>query len=210
MADPILDSPDVRVEVFSNTAGCSVRLTHLPTGITVSSEFGRQSQILAKKRLAAELREKIAAVAAASRPSIKVDPEARASYVTLAPGGIPDGGVASTVEVSDRYHVDLSADRTVLGVEVIGEGNWTDALVALAMQGRVRVAAAGAADAEPYVKGWLDCAATVAVLCDMKADGLLAGRRTLRDRLFNPILAGVYRHAAEIARAVTVADGKRG
>lgn len=143
-----------------------------------------------------------------SYPSIKVDPEAGASYVTLAPGGIPDGGVASTVEAGDGIHVDLAADRAVLGVEVIGDGNWVDGLVSLAMQGRLRVAPAGAPDAEPYVKGWLDCAATVALLCDAKADGLLASRRTLRGRLFNPALAEVYRHAAEIARAVTVADGK--
>ena len=76
----------------------------------------------------------------AGRPRVKLDPEAGASYVTFAPGGIPDGGAASTVEVNDSIHVDIAADRTVLGVEVIGEGNWVDGLVALAMQGRLRVA----------------------------------------------------------------------
>lgn len=62
------------------------------------------------------------------------------SYVTLAPGGIPDGGVASTIEATDSIHVDIGADRTILGVEVIGDGNWVDGLVALAMKGRLRIA----------------------------------------------------------------------
>jgi uncharacterized protein YuzE len=64
------------------------------------------------------------------------------SYVTLAPGGIPAGGVASTVEVTDGILVDVDKDRTVLGIEVIGGGNWVDGLVALAMQGRLQVAPA--------------------------------------------------------------------
>ncbi len=77
-----------------------------------------------------------------AHPSVKTDPQAGASYVTLAPGGIPPGGIASTVEVGDSIHVDIAADRTVLGVEVIGDGNWVDGLVSLAMQGRLRVAPA--------------------------------------------------------------------
>jgi len=77
-----------------------------------------------------------------SYPSAEHDPEAGASYATLAPGGIPPGGVARTVEVSDSINVDLDEDGTVLGVEVIGEGNWVDGLVALAMTGRLRVAPA--------------------------------------------------------------------
>ena len=57
------------------------------------------------------------------------------SYVDLRPGGI-----ARTVEVTPSLLVDTEADGTVLGVEVIGGGNWLDALAALAMQGRLRVA----------------------------------------------------------------------
>ena len=64
------------------------------------------------------------------------------SYATLAPGGIPDGGVARTVEATEWIWVDVDKNGTVLGVEVIGGGNWVDGLVALAMQGRLRVAPA--------------------------------------------------------------------
>lgn len=45
-----------------------------------------------------------------------------ASYTTLAPGGISDGGVARTVEATEWIWVDTDADGTVLGVEVIGDG----------------------------------------------------------------------------------------
>jgi uncharacterized protein YuzE len=62
-----------------------------------------------------------------------------ASYTTLAPGGIPDGGVASTVEATPSIMVDIDADRRILGVEVIGDGNWVDGLAALAMTGRLAV-----------------------------------------------------------------------
>ena len=62
------------------------------------------------------------------------------SYATLAPGGIPDGGVARTIWVTESILVDVDADGKVLGVEVIGEGNWLDGLAALAMKGRLRVA----------------------------------------------------------------------
>lgn len=61
-----------------------------------------------------------------------------------------------------------------------------------------------APEASPYVRGWLACAETIAILCDAKADGLTAGRRTLAARVLNPSLAAAYRHAAEIARATTV------
>jgi len=57
---------------------------------------------------------------------------------------------------------------------------------------------------DPYVRGWLACAETTAILCEVKADELTAGRRTLAARVLNPSLAAVYRHAAEIARATTV------
>jgi uncharacterized protein YuzE len=62
------------------------------------------------------------------------------SYTDLAPGDIPDGGVVRTVEATEWIWVDTDADGTVLGVEVIGDGNWLDGLAALAMTGRLRVA----------------------------------------------------------------------
>ena len=62
------------------------------------------------------------------------------SYTTLVPGGIPPGGVSRTVEAAEGINVDLDADGRVLGIEVIGDGDWTDGLVALAMTGRLRVA----------------------------------------------------------------------
>lgn len=58
-----------------------------------------------------------------------------ASYVTLR-----SGTVARTAEASLEMMVDLDADGRVLGVEVIGDGDWRDALVALAVAGRLRVA----------------------------------------------------------------------
>jgi uncharacterized protein YuzE len=61
------------------------------------------------------------------------------SYTTLAPGGIPGGGVARTVEAADGIMVDVDSDGIVLGVEVIGDGDWVDGLAALAMSGRLRV-----------------------------------------------------------------------
>ena len=70
------------------------------------------------------------------------NPETLASYTTLAPGGKPDGVVARTVEATESIWVDVDNDGTVLGVEVIGDGNWLDGLAALAMKGRLRVAPA--------------------------------------------------------------------
>lgn len=66
------------------------------------------------------------------------------SYTALAPGGIPPGGVARTVEAGGGIYVDVDADGTVLGVEVIGEGDWLDGLAILAMKGRLCVVPASA------------------------------------------------------------------
>ena len=76
-------------------------------------------------------------LAIVSVPRIERDPEAGASYAYLFAGEI-----ASTVEAREDINVDIDADRTVLGVEVIGDACWTDGLVALAMAGRLRVAPA--------------------------------------------------------------------
>ena len=62
------------------------------------------------------------------------------SYADLKPGGIVPGDIDRTVEATGNIHVDIDENRTILGVEVIGGGNWVDGLVALAMQGRLRVA----------------------------------------------------------------------
>jgi hypothetical protein len=61
---------------------------------------------------------------------------------------------------------------------------------------------------DPYVKGWHDCAETIARLCELKANSLLADRSSLRNRITAPALAAIYRHAAEIARATTSASGQ--
>lgn len=50
------------------------------------------------------------------------------------------GEIACTAEARPDILVDLDANRRVLGIEVIGDGDWTDGLVALAMAGRLRVA----------------------------------------------------------------------
>jgi uncharacterized protein YuzE len=50
-----------------------------------------------------------------------------------------DGNVARTVEVGDDFMIDLDADGRPLGVETIGDADWTQALVRLAMAGNIRV-----------------------------------------------------------------------
>jgi uncharacterized protein YuzE len=62
------------------------------------------------------------------------------SYTTLAPGG----DVARTVEATEWIWVDVDSDGRILGVEVIGDGDWVNGLAALAMTGRLRVAPARA------------------------------------------------------------------
>jgi protein subunit release factor A len=52
--DPLLDDPDVRVEVVTDD-GCAVRLTHIPTGLTVTASGQQAGQIQLKERAAAEL-----------------------------------------------------------------------------------------------------------------------------------------------------------
>lgn len=57
-----------------------------------------------------------------------------AMYVTLRAGE-----VARTVECGDSAHVDVDADGRVIGVEVIGGTRWTDVLVGLAAEGKLRI-----------------------------------------------------------------------
>lgn len=52
------------------------------------------------------------------------------------------------------------------------------------------------AKVDPYVKGWLDCAETIARLCEIKARDCEHSTLRKRGAIF-------YRHAAEIARATT-------
>jgi protein subunit release factor A len=56
--DPLLVDHDIRVDIFTGD-GCAVRLTHIPTGLTVtaSNPNPQASQIQLKARAAAELRE---------------------------------------------------------------------------------------------------------------------------------------------------------
>lgn len=56
---------------------------------------------------------------------------------------------------------------------------------------------------DPYVDGWRDCAEAIAGLLEIKARGVAADKSSLHRRLAAPVVAGVYRHAAEIARATT-------
>jgi hypothetical protein len=58
---------------------------------------------------------------------------------------------------------------------------------------------------DPYVEGWRDCAEAIAGLLEIKAQSV--DKSSLRQRLIAPMLAGVYRHAAEIARATTEVSG---
>jgi uncharacterized protein YuzE len=66
-------------------------------------------------------------------PRTERDPVAGASYTYLL-----EGNVSRTVAVSESLNVDVGADGRLLGVEVIGDGDWTAALVTLAMRGGSR------------------------------------------------------------------------
>ena len=69
-------------------------------------------------------------------------PQEDAVTVHIEPGyvRVSEGEIAGTVEARPDIQVDISADRTVLGIETLGDAPWTDGLVALAMAGRLRVA----------------------------------------------------------------------
>jgi hypothetical protein len=56
--DPLLHSPDVRVEVFAGD-GTAVRLTHLPTGATATAVDYGAGEIETKERAALMLRKKL-------------------------------------------------------------------------------------------------------------------------------------------------------
>ncbi len=56
------------------------------------------------------------------------------AYVTLR-----KGTVARTVAVNDSINVDVDADDLILGVETLSGENWQDALVSLAMAGRLAI-----------------------------------------------------------------------
>lgn len=49
------------------------------------------------------------------------------------------GDVAWTAEAGEDANVDVDSLGRPLGVEVIGDGDWRDALVQLALEGRVRI-----------------------------------------------------------------------
>jgi hypothetical protein len=48
--DEPLDPDDLRIDVFTNTAGCAVRITHLPTGIVETADGGPGERIATRRR----------------------------------------------------------------------------------------------------------------------------------------------------------------
>jgi hypothetical protein len=52
--NPLLDDPDVRVDVFTGD-GCTVRLAHTPTGLTATASNPQVGQIRLMEAAAAEL-----------------------------------------------------------------------------------------------------------------------------------------------------------
>lgn len=49
------------------------------------------------------------------------------------------GDVSATVPVSDDVMIDVDSTGAVLGVEVLDDSDWRDALVTLVMQGRLKI-----------------------------------------------------------------------
>jgi uncharacterized protein YuzE len=72
---------------------------------------------------------------ASINPRTVRDGHAGASYTYLC-----EGEIAATLEVSPDIFIDVSAVRTVIGIEVLGNGDWRDGLTALAVAGRLQVA----------------------------------------------------------------------
>jgi len=52
---------------------------------------------------------------------------------------LPERKVARTVEVTDDVMVDVDAEGCPVGIETLDGSAWQDALVTLAMRGRVRI-----------------------------------------------------------------------
>ena len=55
-------------------------------------------------------------------------------------GAHEDGCAKRTIEVNEDMYVDLDAEDRIIGVEMLGDNqDWTGALAALAMMGRLAV-----------------------------------------------------------------------
>lgn len=67
--------------------------------------------------------------------TVETDDEARASYAYLHPGRT----IARTVEVTGSVMVDVDAEGCLVGVETLDGSDWTAALAALAIRGRLRI-----------------------------------------------------------------------
>lgn len=51
--------------------------------------------------------------------------------------------VTRTVQVTDSLLVDLDSNDTITGIETLGDASWQDALVTLAMSGRLTIPVKG-------------------------------------------------------------------
>lgn len=58
------------------------------------------------------------------------------SYVYLA----PELTFARTIEVNDDVMIDIDTEGRIIGVETLDGSDWTDALITLVMNGRLRIA----------------------------------------------------------------------
>jgi hypothetical protein len=61
------------------------------------------------------------------------------TYAQVGYTHLRDGVPARTVEVTSSVNVDVDAEDHILGVETLGGADWRDALVTLAMSGRLAV-----------------------------------------------------------------------